>query len=143
MIEIIEITDFKPDYVSTVQQLTDQLTSSAHTLTDDNLKEIIGQEHTHLFFLKVDDTVAGMLTTGIYYSPTGSKAWIEDVVIDEHFRGKGLSKQLMLHTIRFLKTRNIAQVMLTSKPARIVANQLYQKLGFEKKETNVYRMKLE
>ena len=95
------------------------------------------------FFLLADQEIAGMLTVGIYHSPTGGKAWIEDVVVDEKYRGQGLSKQLVTHAVRFVKEQGIPLIMLTSNPTRIAANKLYQKLGFEQKQTNVYRMNLE
>ena len=82
-----------------------------------------------------------MLTVGIYYSPTGGKAWIEDVVVDESFRGQGLSKLLVAHAVEFVKAKQVPSLMLTSNPKRIAANKLYQAMGFERKETNVYRMK--
>mgnify|MGYP000013549106 FL=1 len=84
-----------------------------------------------------------MLTVGIYHSPTGGKAWIEDVVVDEKYRGQGLSKQQVTHAVRSVKEQGIPLIMLTSNPTRIAANKLYQKLGFEQKQTNVYRMNLE
>jgi L-amino acid N-acyltransferase YncA len=68
---------------------------------------------------------------------------IEDVVVDEKYRGQGLSKQLVTHAVRFVKEQGIPLIMLTSNPTRIAANKLYQKLGFEQKQTNVYRMNLE
>lgn len=67
----------------------------------------------------------------------------EDVVVDEKYRGQGLSKQLVTHAVRFVKEQGIPLIMLTSNPTRIAANKLYQKLGFEQKQTNVYRMNLE
>ena len=66
--------------------------------------------------------------------------WIEDVVIDEAYRGKGLSKMLVRHAIDFVKSQGIPALMLTSNPKRTAANKLYQTMGFEQKETNVYRM---
>ena len=93
--------------------------------------------------LLADQELAGMLTVGIYHSPTGGKAWIEDVVMDEKYRGQGFSKQLVTHAVRFVKEQGIPLIMLTSNPTRIAANKLYQKLGFEQKQTNVYRMNLE
>lgn len=143
MIQIIEVKDFKTDYIEAVQRLLDQLTTRPTGWGGNNLKEIIAHENSHLFFLLKDEEIAGMLTLGIYYSPTGGKAWIEDVVIDKEHRGQGLSKQLVTHVIDFVKTHRIPLLMLTSNPAREAANKLYQSLGFEQKQTNVYRMKLE
>ena len=80
MTEILEVKDFIPEYTDAVQRLLEQLTSRPMKLTGTALREIIFQENTHLFFLLADQKIAGMLTVGIYYSPTGGKAWIEDVV---------------------------------------------------------------
>lgn len=143
MTEIIEITGIVPSYLAPMQRLLDQLTTRPVVLTEELLREIISQGNTHLFFLLEDKQIAGMITIGIYYSPTGGKAWIEDVVIDKEYRGKGLSKQLVTHAIEFVKSRHIPLLMLTSNPTRVAANKLYRSLGFEQKETNVYRMKLE
>lgn len=143
MTEIVEVKDFIPAYTDAVQKLLEQLTSRPVKLTGTTLREIISQENTHLFFLLADQEIAGMLTVGIYHSPTGGKAWIEDVVVDEKYRGQGLSKQLVTHAVRFVKEQGIPLIMLTSNPTRIAANKLYQKLGFEQKQTNVYRMNLE
>ena len=143
MTEIVEVKDFIPGHTDAVQRLLEQLTSRPEKLTETVLREIISQENTHLFFLLEDQEIAGMLTVGIYYSPTGGKAWIEDVVVDEKYRGRGFSKQLVTHAVRFVKEQGIPLIMLTSNPARTVANKLYQKSGFEQKQTNVYRMNLE
>lgn len=143
MTEIVEVKDFIPAYTDAVQKLLEHLTNRPVKLTGTTLREIISQENTHLFFLLADQEIAGMLTVGIYHSPTGGKAWIEDVVVDEKYRGQGLSKQLVTHAVRFVKEQGIPLIMLTSNPTRIAANKLYQKLGFEQKQTNVYRMNLE
>lgn len=143
MTEIVELKDFIPAYTNAVQKLLEQLTNRPVKLTETTLKEIISQENTHLFFLLADQEIAGMLTVGIYHSPTGGKAWIEDVVMDEKYRRQGFSKQLVTHAVRFVKKQGIPLIMLTSNPTRIAANKLYQKLGFEQKQTNVYRMNLE
>lgn len=143
MIEILEVKDFTPDYMDAVQKLLGQLTTRPVKLTETALREIISQANTHLFFLLADQEIAGMLTVGIYYSPTGGKAWLEDVVVDERYRGQGFSKQLVAHAVEFVKERGIPLLMLTSNPTRIAANKLYPSLGFEQKQTNVYRMKLD
>lgn len=141
MTQIIEIHNYTPEYLEIVQQFLNQLTSQPMVLTEDAFKKILTDLNSHLFFLLKDNEIAGMLTVGIYRSPTGSKAWIEDVVIDNAFRGQGLSKPFLEYAIEFVKQQGIPLLMLTSNPKRIAANNLYQSLGFERKETNVYRMK--
>ena len=141
MTEIIEIQSYSPEYHEAMQRFLDQLTTNPMTLTEEMFRQLLASPNSHLFFLMKDEQTAGMLTVGIYHSPTGGKAWIEDVVVDETFRGQGLSKLLVAHAIEFTKSQGIPSLMLTSNPKRIAANKLYQAMGFERKETNVYRMK--
>lgn len=141
MTEIIKIQSYSPEYHEAMQRFLDQLTTNPMTLTEEMFRQLLASPNSHLFFLMKDEQTAGMLTVGIYHSPTGGKAWIEDVVVDETFRGQGLSKLLVAHAIEFTKSQGIPSLMLTSNPKRIAANKLYQAMGFERKETNVYRMK--
>ena len=141
MTSIIEIKTYSPEYHEAMQRFLNQLTTSPMVLTEDMFHQLLASQNSHLFFIMKDEQIAGMLTVGIYYSPTGGKAWIEDVVVDETFRGQGLSKLLVAHAIEFVKSQQIPLLMLTSNPKRIAANKLYQAMGFERKETNVYRMK--
>ena len=141
MTSIIEIKTYSPEYHEAMQRFLNQLTTSPMVLTESMFQQLLASENSHLFFIMKDEQIAGMLTVGIYYSPTGGKAWIEDVVVDETFRGQGLSKLLVAHAIEFVKSQQIPLLMLTSNPKRIAANKLYQAMGFERKETNVYRMK--
>ena len=141
MTSIIEIKTYSPEYHEAMQRFLNQLTTSPMVLTESMFHQLLDSENSHLFFIIKDEQIAGMLTVGIYHSPTGGKAWIEDVVVDETFRGQGLSKQLVAHAIEFVKSQQIPLLMLTSNPKRIAANKLYQAMGFERKETNVYRMK--
>ena len=141
MTEIIKIQSYSPEYHEAMQRFLDQLTTNPMTLTEEMFRQLLASPNSHLFFLMKDEQIAGMLTVGIYHSPTGGKAWIEDVVVDETFRGQGLSKLLVAHAIEFTKSQGIPSLMLTSNPKRIAANKLYQAMGFGRKETNVYRMK--
>ena len=141
MTSIIEIKTYSPEYHEAMQRFLNQLTTSPMVLTESMFHQLLDSENSHLFFIIKDEQIVGMLTVGIYHSPTGGKAWIEDVVVDETFRGQGLSKVLVAHAIEFVKSQQIPLLMLTSNPKRIAANKLYQAMGFERKETNVYRMK--
>ncbi len=141
MTRIVEIESYSAEYHEAMQRFLDQLTTNPMTLTESMFRQLVESTNSHLFFLIKDEQIAGMLTVGIYYSPTGGKAWIEDVVVDQAFRGQGLSKLLVAHAIEFTKSQQVPSLMLTSNPKRIAANKLYQKMGFERKETNVYRMK--
>ena len=141
MTKIVEIKNYSLEYQEAMQRFLDQLTSSPMTLTEEMFNQLLASPNSYLFFLFKDEQIAGMLTVGIYHSPTGGKAWIEDVVVDASFRGQGLSKLLVAHAIQFTQSKQIPLLMLTSNPKRVAANKLYQTMGFERKETNVYRMK--
>ena len=107
MTQIIEILEYKPEYLEATRKFLTQLTTRPIQLTEEAFRHTHASANSHLFFLLDDKAVAGMLTVGIYHSPTGGKAWIEDVVIDEAYRGKGLSKMLVRHAIDFVKSQGI------------------------------------
>lgn len=142
MYKIKQLTEASEEYVLSIQSLLNDLTSSPQKFSLSDLNEIVESETSHLFLLFEGEIVGGMLTIGIYKSPTGLKAWIEDVVIDSKQRGKGLGKLLMLHAISYSKSLGANSLMLTSRPQREAANKLYQSLGFTQKKTNVYKMEL-
>lgn len=140
-LHITEITHFSPELTVAVNRLLPQL-SPGRSLTDGELKAVIDSDASILLFAYCGDLVAGMLTLGRYPSPTGLKLWIEDVVVDEAFRGRGIGRRLVEQAISLAETAGNATLMLTSNPTRVAANGLYRAIGFEQKVTNVYRMKL-
>ena len=95
-----------------------------------------------LFVARLDDRIVGSLTLLFYRIPTGVKAWIEDVVVDESARGQGVGEALSRAAIAEAAHRNAKNVSLTSRSSREAANRLYQHLGFDLYETNVYRYRL-
>lgn len=125
-----------------INRLLAQLSSTPHHITTGMLRLMTQNVDTHLFVAQKGADIVGMITVGCYSSPTGRKACIEDVVTDASVRGQGIGKALVQKAIAYLSTLSPCSVLLTSRPSRIVANALYQKLGFTPKETNVYTMKL-
>lgn len=96
-----------------------------------------------LFLATVDGVVLGSLTLAFYRIPTGMKAWIEDVVVDGEARGRGVGDRLNRAALAEARARGAKDVSLTSRPSREAANRLYQRIGFEARETNVYRFELD
>jgi ribosomal protein S18 acetylase RimI-like enzyme len=86
--------------------------------------------------------VIGMLTLAVFRIPTGVRAWIEDVVVDDAARGRGAGEALSRHALELARAEGARTVELTSRPSRAAANRLYQRLGFAPRETNVYRFTL-
>lgn len=138
---LIELTEMKPGYLASINNLLLQLSDSIHTITEEELNTLLSSSQSHLYVLESDGQFIGMTTLCLYQCPTGWKAWIEDVIVDRNFRCKGYGKLMVRKAMEECKNRGNVTLMLTSRPSRIVANQLYQSLGFEKRETNVYKMK--
>lgn len=141
-IKIERITSADGSTAEAISLLLKQLSSQEFSFSERELSALINDPSSSLFLLYTEDKIAGMLTLGTYLSPTGRKAWIEDVVVDSAYRGKGYGKMLVEHAIEYARTLPPCTLMLTSNPARIAANELYRASGFEQKITNVYKMSL-
>lgn len=138
---IKEVTSNTVMLTDAIVHLLRQLTTKGRQINPNDLDHLIASENSHLFVAMDDNgNLAGMITVGIYEAPTGRKGWIEDVVVDEAYRGRGIGKQLTLHAIDFAKQQFVNQLSLTSNPGRVAANKLYPQTGFSLKETNVYIM---
>ena len=124
------------------QKLIPQLTGDPERYpTREELERVIKSEDTFVFVAEDGGEILGTVTLALYRIPSGTKAWIEDVVVDESARGKGVSVDLMKHALDAARNIGVEKVDLTSQPFRVAANNLYVKLGFELRETNVYRFK--
>jgi ribosomal protein S18 acetylase RimI-like enzyme len=86
--------------------------------------------------------IIGSLTLAMFRIPTGLRAWIEDVIVDGSQRGQGTGEALTRRALEVAKEAGATTVDLTSRPSREAANRLYQRIGFERRETNVYRYSL-
>jgi ribosomal protein S18 acetylase RimI-like enzyme len=134
-----EATD---EVLAALHRLIPQLSSSSAPMTADELREIIASDSSVLFIARVDGRIVGSLTLATFRIPTGIRAWIEDVVVDESARGHGVGEALNRAAIAEAKRRGAKTVDLTSRPSREAANRLYLRLGFVARETNVYRYDL-
>lgn len=134
-----EVTD---ELVAAFARLIPQLSSSSPPPTAEQLAAIIDAPDSVLFIATDGDAIVGSLTLAISRIPTGAKAWIEDVVVDEAGRGRGVGEQLNRAAIDEARGRGAKNVSLTSRATREAANRLYQRLGFVPYDTNVYRYDL-
>ncbi len=139
--KIREVTSFNVKEFEAIGKLMIQLDPGSGQLTEDLYRSILSAGNTHLFAGETGNgEIAGMITIAIYDLVTGTKGWIEDVVVDENQRGKGFGKELMLFAMDYCRSKGIKKIDLTSRPSRIAANRLYAELGFVRRETNVYRL---
>ena len=141
--QIEHVTDYDEILLKRVNALLSQLVQNPRILEEKNLCEILANPNTQLHILR-DETgnISGMASLSISTLPTGKKAWIEDVVVSKDCRGRGYGKALVKSLETSAKELGATCIMLTSRPARVVANELYKSLGFELKETNVYTKSL-
>jgi ribosomal protein S18 acetylase RimI-like enzyme len=130
------------DVVAAFARLIPQLSSSSPAPDRDALASIVGNPHSVLFLADIDGEIVGSLTLALYRIPTGVKAWIEDVVVDDAARGQGVGEALNRAALEEAARRGAKNVSLTSRASREAANRLYQRLGFEPYETNLYRYDL-
>ena len=130
------------ELVEAFARLIPQLSSSSPPPSDEHLAAIVNGDDTVLFLARLDDTIVGSLTLAFYRIPTGLKAWIEDVVVDEAGRGSGIGRLLSEAAVDEARARGAKDVSLTSRPSREAANRLYQRIGFEIRTSNLYRFNL-
>ncbi len=131
------------ELVEAFRRLMPQLSSSNSAPTRAELAEMIESPAITLLVARNDGgEIVGSLTLAMFRIPTGRRAWIEDVVVDSAQRGRGIGEALTREALAIAKAAGATTVDLTSRPSREAANRLYQRVGFEKRETNVYRYKL-
>ena len=138
---IIEITEFSEGILTAVNGLLPQLSSSALPLTDVSLRKIIQSESSYLLMAEEDGQFYGSLSLVVFVIPTGTRAWIEDVVVSEDSRGRGVGRLISERAVDLAIQLGAKTIDLTSRPSRVIANNLYKKIGFVQRETNIYRYK--
>lgn len=117
--------------------------ASSYSPTLSNLATLTAGQNGYVIVSSDDEKIVGMAILYVHQGIDQITGHVDDVVVDEAHRGKGIATQLMNEVISLAKEKNLRQVELTSRPSREAANHLYQKLGFEKRETNPYRLKLQ
>jgi ribosomal protein S18 acetylase RimI-like enzyme len=132
-----------PALLAGLNDLLPELSSTAVLLTMSDVERMVNSDAATLFVARDDGNVVGTLTLVVFAIPSGQRAWIEDVVVHEDARGLGIGESLTLAAVNEARERGVRSIDLTSRPSREAANALYQKLGFERRETNVYRFFIE
>lgn len=131
--------------VVTIAALLDQMNSKSQPeITKEFIEKMLLSSQTTIIVARDDSSqIVGIATMTTYQALTATKTWIEDVVVDENFRGKGIGTGLIKYVLKIASEKGIKYVNLTSNPKRVEANKLYQKLGFKIVETNYYRYTFE
>ena len=141
-IEVSPARRVDDELIAAFNRLIPQLSRSAAVPAPDVIREIVeAQANTVLIARdrREDGRIVGLLTLVIFRIPTGVRAWIEDVVVDEAVRGRGVGEALSQEAIRRAVGLGARTVELTSRPSREAANRLYQRLGFVRRDSHLYR----
>jgi ribosomal protein S18 acetylase RimI-like enzyme len=136
----IEVVREPTDEVAeALRHLLPQLSSSAPLPDQAAVAAIVGSQATTLLAARLDGRIAGLLTLAVFPIPTGMRAWIEDVVVDEAARGQGIGRALTNEALALAKAAGAKTVDLTSRPSREAAGRLYERVGFTTRSTRIYR----
>lgn len=125
------------------QRLVPQLTQNNPPPALDFLRILLREDSSTLLVARDESRrIVGALNLTVYRVPTGIRSIIEDVIVDQSARGQGIGEALMQRAIEIAKEKGASNIALTSNPMRTAANRLYLRMGFQKRETNAYQLKL-
>jgi ribosomal protein S18 acetylase RimI-like enzyme len=138
-VSVEEATDVTPALLDALARLVPQLSQSAAPVGEPELEEIVRSPATRLLVAWREGRIIGTLTLVLFRIPTGVRGWIEDVIVDEAERGHGVGEALTAEAVRVAGEAGARTLDLTSRPSREAAHRLYTKLGFDVRDTSVYR----
>jgi ribosomal protein S18 acetylase RimI-like enzyme len=138
-IEVEAVRQATDELVEACRRLLPQLSSAAAALDADELARIVDHQANTLLVARDQGAIVGMLTLVTFPLPSGLRGRIEDVVVDQEARGHGVGTALTMAAIDLARQQGARNVDLTSRASRAAANRLYQRLGFQLRDSNVYR----
>ena len=134
-----ELNSYTPQDLTELNALMHELSATSFC-NEELLSNALNDANVHVFVIREDGHIVATGTLCIKHTLEFTIADIESVVVSSKCRGRGYGRELMTAMIEAAKTMNVHHIQLTSRPARVAANQLYQELGFERYETNCYKM---
>lgn len=140
MIEIQELKKATPKALKEINDLLPQLSRDPNRPTLSFLDSIVRDKNTCLIVAKENDQIVGMATLILTITPNGKRAKVEDVVVDENHRGKGIGEKISKKLIAIAKSKKVRRIELTTGQRRVAAHRLYEKVGFKKVDSDVYRI---
>lgn len=137
------VTKADEELYQAFQRLVPQLTNNNPPPSLNDLSALVRDSASTLIAARNENgEIIGALTLAVYRVPTGIRSVIEDVIVDISARGEGVGEALMLRAIELAREKGAGSISLTSNPMRVAANKLYLRVGFTKRETNAYQIKL-
>ncbi|HEY2506282.1 MAG TPA: GNAT family N-acetyltransferase [Streptosporangiaceae bacterium] len=134
--QLDQVTD---DSVEAFGKLLPQLSGSAKPVDAETLREIVASPAVTILVARNEGTIVGTLSLVMFRIPTGVRAWIEDVVVDAAAGGQGIGKALVREALRLAEAGGARTVDLSTRPSRVAAGNLYERVGFQQRDTRIYR----
>jgi ribosomal protein S18 acetylase RimI-like enzyme len=136
-VEVVqEATD---EVAAALNHLVPQLSTSAVLPDRAAVGRIVDSQATTLLAARIDGRIVGVLALVMFPIPTGFRAWIEDVIVDEAARGRGIGETLTRRALDLAEAAGARTVDLTTRPHREAAGRLYERVGFAVRTTRNYR----
>ncbi|MEI7844272.1 MAG: GNAT family N-acetyltransferase [Chloroflexota bacterium] len=141
---ITRVENISPELLVAFEKLVPQLTKATCPSPDD-LQKLLDSPSILIVArtTSLDGPIIGAGTLGVFRTPSGVHAHVEDVIVDESYRGQGVGETLVSELLLIARQMGLKGVSLTCNPRRVPANRLYQKMGFKKWDTNTYWYELE
>ena len=130
------------DLTEAAARLVPQLSTSARVPGQWELGQIVKEPGTALIVAREGRVIVGMLTLHTFRATTGIHAWIQDLVVDKAAKGRGVSELLTQEAVRLSAERGAHTTELASRPSRAGTGRLYERLGFELRQAQLYRHRL-
>ena len=134
-----ELSSYTPQDLADLDALMHDLSATSFC-NEELLNNALNGANVHLYVIRDEGHIVATGTLRIKHTLEFTIADIESVVVSSKCRGRGYGKVLMTAMVEAAKKMNVHHIQLTSNPARVAANRLYQELGFERYETNCYKM---
>jgi ribosomal protein S18 acetylase RimI-like enzyme len=138
-VDVEVVREANDEVTAAMRHLLPQLSTSAAEPDQAAVQRIVGSEATTLLAAKLDGQIVGFLALAMFPIPTGFRAWIEDVIVDEAARGRGIGEVLTKKALDLAEMAGARTVDLTSRPSREAAGRLYERVGFAPRSTRIYR----
>lgn len=142
-VAIEELTDVTDEVVEAFTRLLPQLSTSAKPLDAAAIKDLVSSSAVTVLLAKSNGKIIGTLSLVLFRIPTGVRAWIEDVVVDAEAGRQGAGTALVRAAVEQARAAGARSVDLTTRPSRVAAGNLYERVGFRQRETRVYRYPFE
>lgn len=145
-VEALDLDTITPEIVEDFQRLSPQLTGKEPLSTEvvkTRLRNAVDNPNARVLVVRADGRVQATAMALIdNLSIAGPKAWVEDVVTDQGYQGKGFASLLMNGLEGWAAERGVTSINLTSNPARESARRMYEKRGYFLRDTGVFRKML-